>query len=66
MLLGYIYNDFIENLFLKHSSCTCQEKFPGHAEDPNVAKQQVDLYCTYAIFYTQFKSQETLCKLELW
>ena len=41
MLLGYIYNDFIVNLFLKRSSCTCQEKLPGHAEEPNVAKQLV-------------------------
>ena len=41
MLLGYIYNDFIVNLFLKCSSCTCQEKLPGHAEEPNVAKQLV-------------------------
>ena len=41
MLLGYIYNDFILNLFLKHSSCTCQEKIPLHVEEPNVAKQLV-------------------------
>ena len=40
-LLGYIYNDFAVNLFLKYSSCTCQEKLPGHAEEPNVAKQLV-------------------------
>ena len=41
MLLGYIFNDFIVSLLLKHSSCTCQEKLPGHAEKPNVAKQLV-------------------------
>ena len=41
MLLGYIYNDFIVNLFLKHLSCICQEKLPGHAEEPNVASQLV-------------------------
>ena len=26
MLLGYICNEFILNLFLKQSRCTCQEK----------------------------------------
>ena len=41
MLLGYTYNDFILNLFLKHSSRTYQEKLPRHAEEPNVAKQLV-------------------------
>ena len=41
MLLGYFYIDFILNLFLKHSSCTCQEKLPRHAEEPNVVKQLV-------------------------
>ena len=39
MLLGNIYTDFIVNLFLKHSSCTCQKKPYGHDEEPNVAKQ---------------------------
>ena len=41
MLLGYIYNDFIVNLFLKHPTCLCQEKLPGHAEEPNVVKKLV-------------------------
>ena len=41
LLLGYIYNDYIANLSLKYSSCTCQEKLPGHAEEPNVEKQLV-------------------------
>ena len=41
MLLGYIYNALIVNLFLKHLSCTCQEKLPGYAEEPNVTKQLI-------------------------
>ena len=41
LLLIYIYNNFILNLFLKYSNCTFQEKFPRHAEEPNVAKQLV-------------------------
>ena len=36
ILLSYIFNDFILNLFLKYSSCTCQEKLSRH-----VAKQLV-------------------------
>ena len=39
MLVGYTYNDFILNFFVKHSGCTCQEKHPRHAEEPNVANQ---------------------------
>ena len=41
MLVDYIYNNLILNLSLKHSSCTCQEKLPQHAEEPNVVKQLV-------------------------
>ena len=41
MLLGYSSNDFIVNLFLKHSSCTCQEKPPGRAEETNLIEQLV-------------------------
>ena len=51
-LLGYIYNDFAVNLFLKYSSCTCQEKLPGHAEEPNVAKQLVwRIFTSWFILY---------------
>ena len=32
---------WILNLFLKHSSCTCQEKLPRHTEEPNLTKQLV-------------------------
>ena len=41
MLLDCIYNNLILNLFLKHSSCTCLEKHPRHAEEPDMAKQLV-------------------------
>ena len=42
MLVGYTYNDFILNLFVKHSGCTCQ--VPRHAEEPNVANQIIILH----------------------
>ena len=38
MLVGYTYNDFILNFFVKHSGCTCQEKHPRHAEEPKCSK----------------------------
>ena len=41
MLLGYIYNDFIVNQFLKHSTFTCQENLRGHVKDSNVTKQLI-------------------------
>ena len=55
MLLGYIYNAFIVNLFLKDSSCTCQEKRPGHAEEPNMAEQPVwTIFASRFILYIPF------------
>ena len=39
--LHYTYNNFILNLLITHSSCTYQEKFPQHAEEPNAVKQLV-------------------------
>ena len=41
MFLGYIFDDFILNLFLKHLSSTCHEKLSQHAEKPNAVKQLV-------------------------
>ena len=41
MLLDYIFNNFIMNLFLKYSSCTYHENLPQQAEEPNVTKQLV-------------------------
>ena len=49
ILLGYIYKDIILNLFLKYSSCTCQEELPWQGKEPNIAKQPV-----WGIFTSSF------------
>ena len=67
MLLDYLYNDFIVNLFVKHSSCTCQEKLPGHTEESNVAKQLVwriftSWFMLYICCFFTLNTQKTLSK----
>ena len=56
MLLSYIYNDFIVNLLLKQSSCRCQEKLAGHAEEPNVEASLKNfcklIYTVHMLFFT--------------
>ena len=76
MLLGYNYNEFIVNFFLKHSNqkkhlClkhTYQEDLLDTLKSQIWGNSQfkefllVDSTRKYAVFYTQYRSQETLCK----
>ena len=74
MLLGYIYNDFILNLFLKHSSCTSQEKLPlcGRAncgETASLKNFYKFIHTVHMLFFTlsvspkKFSSSGSYCNV---